>query len=81
MDYLNPGSCFHVYSAFDHDSESMLDFTAVTTCCVDVIDAADLRALGKSYIQLSDIFAAFDIELNSKQKTDLDFFRNKTERS
>jgi t-SNARE complex subunit (syntaxin) len=44
---------------------------------VDVIEAKELRKLEKSYLQLSDIFKDMDIEIESQQKTDLDFFRCK----
>ena len=81
LDYLIPGSCLNVFTAFSDELETMVNYTAITTCYVDVIDANELRALRQSYLALSDIFTRFESDLEAGRMTDLDFFRPRSDKT
>lgn len=75
LDWLNEGSCFCIYTAFNKEMFQLVNFKASTTCIVESIHIKDLKSLEKSHIQLSDIFKQIEIEILNGEKTDLDFFR------
>ena len=81
LDWLNEGSCFCVYSGFSKEMYQMVNYRASTTCIVESILVKDLKALEKNNIQLSDILKQMEIDILNGEKSDLDFFRFKPQRT
>jgi len=81
LDWLNEGSCFCIFTAFNKDLYQLVNFRASSTCIVESIKIKDLKRLEKSHIQLSDIFKQIEIEILNDEKTDLDFFRYRAPRT
>ena len=76
FDYLPPGSCFNVYSAFGEEVQSVMTFKAKTKCIIETIDVnPDLSMLARKHQKLSYILRYFQGLQNSGELTSFDFFR------
>jgi signal-transduction protein with cAMP-binding, CBS, and nucleotidyltransferase domain len=75
FDNLNPGSNFSVFSCFNEESQSIVNFSAKTSCIINFIEVEDLFTLSKLHIDLKDIIKKIYIEQINLTKTDFDFFR------
>jgi len=76
FDYLPPGSCFNVYSAFGEEVQSVVSFKAETKCIIETIDIhPDLEILARKHQKLAYILKYFHLLQEGNELTDFDFFR------
>ena len=75
FDYLNPGSNFCIFTCFNNESLSVVNFVGKTQCVISYIEVEDIIELSKKYIDLKDTIKKTIIEVNKGSKTDFDFFR------
>lgn len=80
FDWLNEGSCFCVYSAFNQEMTQHVNFRATSGCIIDTLSIKSLKKLEKEYLQISDCLNFLELEIKRGKKTHLDFFRFLPER-